>query len=132
MGKNAGRFRSGSTARQFAVFAAIMLVPVVLLGVILASSYRSEASRRGIAEARSEALLVAQTAVQPLLDGKPLAQGLSDAERLGLNRLTTRAVADGNIQRLRLRDLTGAVVFSGDGSGFHQRPEDEALKAARG
>ena len=36
------------------------------------------------------------------------------------------------VLRLRLRDLQGNVVFSDDGSGFTQRPEDEALDAAQG
>jgi diguanylate cyclase len=64
--------RRESTARLFVTFAAITLVPVLLLGFILAASYRSEANRRGLAVGRSEALLMAQTAVQPLLNGQPL------------------------------------------------------------
>jgi hypothetical protein len=49
---------------------------VRVLGAVLAASYRVEARRRGIAEARSAAALVAQTAVEPLLDGHPLSEGL--------------------------------------------------------
>ena len=37
-----------------------------------------------------------------------------------------------DVLRLRLRDLSGNVVFSDDGSGFGDRPEDEALDAAHG
>jgi diguanylate cyclase (GGDEF)-like protein len=36
------------------------------------------------------------------------------------------------VQRLRLRDLQGNVIFSDDGSGFHDAIEDEALDAAHG
>ena len=62
-----------SMVRLFAVYAVISLVPVLVLGLVLASSYRHEAKRRGLAEGRSEAALLARTAVQPQLDGNPLA-----------------------------------------------------------
>jgi diguanylate cyclase (GGDEF)-like protein len=124
--------RRESTTRQFVAFAAITLIPVILLGFILAGSYQSEATRRGLAQGLSEAELMANTAVQPLLDGRPLSQGLSSLERSQLRRLASDAVSGGNVQRIRLRDLAGAVVFSDDGSGFNQRPEDEATDAARG
>ena len=118
--------------RQFVVFAAISLVPVLVLGLVLAGSYRSEAARRGLAEGRSEALLMAQTAVEPILDGRPLGDGLTPLETTRLHELATGAVDRGDVQRLRIRDLRGVVLFSDDGSGFHQHPEDEALDAARG
>jgi diguanylate cyclase (GGDEF)-like protein len=118
--------------RQFVVFAAISLVPVLVLGLVLAGSYRSEAARRGLAQGRSEALLMAQTAVEPIFDGRPLSDGLNPTETAQLHQLTVGAVARGDVQRLRIRDLHGAVVFSDDGSGFHQRPEDEAFDAAKG
>ncbi len=102
------------------------------MGLVLAANYRSEAQRRGLAEGRSEATLMAQTAVEPLLDGRPLSAGLDTAEQLDLRQMTHAAVASGNVRRFRLRDLEGQVVFSDDGSGFHQRPEDEALDAAAG
>ena len=121
-----------STARLFATYAAISLVPVLVLGVALAVSLRGEAQRRGLAEGRSEAALVAQTAVEPLLDGQPLSAGLRPAERAGLQRLTDEVVHDRQVLRLRVRDLHGRVVFSDDGSGFRVKPEDEALDAARG
>jgi diguanylate cyclase len=124
--------RGNSTTLLFVMFAAITLVPVLLLGVILSASYRTEANRRGLAEGGSEALLMARTAVQPLLSGQPLSRGLSPAESTAMTRLVRNVVGTGDVLRLRLRDQSGAVVFSDDGSGFHQAPEDEALDAARG
>ena len=124
--------RARSLPRLFATYAAITAVPVVLLGLSLAGSYRSEALQRGVAVGRSEALLVAQTGVEPVLDGRPLARGLSVQERTDMQRLATSTVGRHDILRLRLRDLSGRVVFSDDGSGLRQRPEAEALDAARG
>jgi diguanylate cyclase (GGDEF)-like protein len=124
--------RARSLPRLFATYAAITAVPVVLLGLSLAGSYRSEALQRGVDVGRFEAVLVAQTAVEPVLDGRPLAQGLSPAERTDMRQLATSAIGHHSVLRLRLRDLSGQVVFSDDGSGLRQRPEDEALEAARG
>jgi diguanylate cyclase (GGDEF)-like protein len=124
--------RSQSLGRLYARYAAISLVPIVILGIVLAGSLRTEANRQGLAEGRSQAALVARTAVEPLLDGRPLGVGVSADERRALRRLTTSAIGQGGLLRLRVRDLAGNVVFSDDGSGFHARPEDEALEAADG
>src|ERR1700730_17260276 len=121
-----------SLGRLFAGYAAISLVPVLVLGLVLAYSLRGEARSRGLVEGRSEATLLAQTAVQPLLDGRLLSKGVSANERAGLRRLVTQAVGRRNVLRLRLRDLAAQVVFSDDGSGFHEAPENEPLEAARG
>src|SRR5580700_1104830 len=118
--------------RLLATYALLTAIPVVLLGVLLGTSYNSEAQQRGIAEGRSEALLVAETAVEPLLDGRPLALALTPSEKADLTRLVQRAVRSKDVLRLRLRDLAGNVVFSDDGTGFKQKPEDEAIDAAHG
>jgi len=124
--------RERSLLRLFALYASITLVPVLVLGITLNQTYRDEARQRGLAVARSEAVLVAQTAVEPILDGRPLSSGLTPTQVGDLQRLVARAVGGHDVLRLRLRDLAGHVVFSDDGSGFNQAPEDEALDAARG
>jgi diguanylate cyclase (GGDEF)-like protein len=123
---------SSPLRRLFATYAVISLIPVLALGVLLAVSVRNEAKQRGLSEGRREAILVARTAVEPLLDGRPLSLGISSSEGKSLHRLTVAAIGHGDILRLRLRDLAGQVVFSDDGSGFRGRPEDEAIDAAHG
>jgi diguanylate cyclase (GGDEF)-like protein len=118
--------------RLFAVYAATALLAVVVLGVVLAETFRDEADRRGLAEGRSEARLVAQTAIEPLLEGHPLNERIDAGERTSLRRLTSRIINQDDVLRLRVRDLAGRVVFSADGSGFGGEPDDEALDAARG
>jgi diguanylate cyclase (GGDEF)-like protein len=123
-----------STARLFAVYAVVSLIPIAALGFILAAHFRSEAQRRGIDQARSEAQLIAQTAIEPLLDDASLTNGLSAADRTGMRRLVRQTVnrnGEGAL-RLRLRDQTGHVVFSDDGTGFADPVDDEALDAAHG
>jgi diguanylate cyclase len=127
-----GDIRQRSAGRLLVTYGAITLIPVLLLGFVLASSYRAEADRRGLAEGRSEALLMAQTAVQPLLNGRPLSQGPNQVETDGLRHLVSDSIRDHDVLRFRLRNLAGQVVFSDDGSGFGERADDEALSAARG
>lgn len=109
-----------SQVRLFVLFAVITLVAVLLLGLVLALSYRSEANRRGLAQGRSEALLMAQTAMEPILDGRPLSLGLNPPETAAMQRLVRTAVHSGDVLRLRLRDLDGVVIYSNDGSALHQ------------
>jgi PAS domain S-box-containing protein len=121
-----------TTARLFGKYALILLVPVLVLGVGLAIGMRSEAQRRGLDEGIAEAKLIDETAIEPLLDGRPLSAHLSPSERTGLERIVIRAVRTKDILRLRLHDLRGDVVFSDDGSGFGGRRDEEALAAAHG
>ncbi|MCU1428919.1 MAG: bifunctional diguanylate cyclase/phosphodiesterase, partial [Actinomycetia bacterium] len=120
------------TGRLFVVHAAFSLLPVLVLGGALAASYRGEARRRGVAEARAQATLFAQTAVEPLLADHPLVEGLLPREQADLRRLVVRAVDTHTVLRMRLRDLAGEVVFSDDGSGFGGEVEETVIDAAHG
>jgi diguanylate cyclase (GGDEF)-like protein len=124
--------RPRSLARVFATYAAITAIPVALLGLALAASYRTDAVQRGTRVGGSEALLVAQTAVEPILDGRPLNQRMTPSETDALYRLVSKAVRDHDVLRLRLRDPFGRVVFSDDGSGYKLHPESPAFAAAHG
>jgi diguanylate cyclase (GGDEF)-like protein len=125
--------RRRATIRLFVVSAALSLVPVVVLGLVMASSWGSEARRRGVAAGRSEAQLIAQTAIEPLLGAAPLQDRLRSGPAYdALNRVTRRAVGDHHVLRLRVRNLAGNVVFSDDGSGFAEEVEAEAIAAAHG
>jgi|GEM_PF-1466526 len=129
------RLRNGQIG-LFTTFAVVMLVAVLGIGLVLGLSFRGEASQRGLAEGRTEALLMAQTAVGPIFDGRPLSQGLSISEINDMNRLVKTSIRSGHVVRLRLRDLTGNVVFSSDGTGLHQalnnHNRDEIAHAAAG
>ncbi|HEY4450325.1 MAG TPA: bifunctional diguanylate cyclase/phosphodiesterase [Solirubrobacteraceae bacterium] len=123
---------AASNGRLFVVYGAISVVPVLALGLVLAYSLRSEAREHGLAQGRSEAALVGETGVEPLLEDRPLSLGIGARERAGLKRLVARAVGQHEVLRLRVRDLRGQVVFSDDGSGFGEAPESVALDAAGG
>jgi diguanylate cyclase (GGDEF)-like protein len=121
-----------SVLRLFAGYALLSLIPVVALAGVLVASLRDEARQRGLAEGRSQAVLVSDSAIEPLLDGHPLDEGLTDGERARLARLVRHGMRESGVLRLRLRDIKGAVVFSDDGSGFGGAADDEAIEAAHG
>jgi len=118
--------------RLFVIYAAISLVPLALLGAALAASYQSDARDRGRAEGASQAALMAHLAVEPLLAGQPLSKGLTPGEQSNLKALVSRVTSDRSVLRLRLRDLQGIVVFSGDGSGMTGVSDGEAVDAGAG
>jgi PAS domain S-box-containing protein len=119
--------------RLFAKYAAISLIPVLVLGAVLAVSFRNEARARGLDEGKAEAMLVRRTAIEPIFDGsRPLRGGVTRAERAALDRLI-RHGRPGDILRLRIRDMSGQVVYSDDHTGLrHTKPEDEVLDALHG
>jgi len=122
-----------SATRLLLSYALMTLVPVLLLGVGLGLSFRGISQQRGLNEGTRQALLVAQTAVEPQLDRRPLTDQLSGRERGVLTRLVRTAVADREVLRLRLRDLSGRVVFSENSTGLgRSADDDEALRAAAG
>jgi diguanylate cyclase (GGDEF)-like protein len=120
----------------FTTFALVMLAAVLVIGLALGLNIRGEANQRGLAEGRTEALLMAQTAVGPIFDGRPLSQGLSASETKDMDRLVKASIRSRHVLRLRLRDLAGKVVFSSDGSGLHETVEhddqDQIADAASG
>ena len=112
-----------SVPRVFARYAVVALLPVVALGIVLADSIGSEANRRGLAEGRSEAVLVARTAVEPLLEGLGLARplrlrcraGLSPGPPDGARRSHRVAVTPRRIRRggLEIREPRPAAARAG-------------------
>jgi diguanylate cyclase len=121
-----------STIRLFVIYAAISLIPLIVLGVALAASYQSDARDRGRAEGASQAELFEDIVVEPLLAGQPLSDGLTSGEQSRMKDLVARVTADHSVLRLRLRGLNGIVVFSGDGSGMTGVADSEAVDAGAG
>ncbi|MBI1378513.1 MAG: EAL domain-containing protein [Frankiales bacterium] len=114
------------------MYAAVSLVLVALLGAVLAANLRAETERRGIDQGVAEALLLGRTAIEAHLDGRAFTEPLSTSEVANLETVARRAIASGDMLRLRLRDLSGHVVWSDDGLGYMAAPDDEVLEAARG
>ncbi|RLV50815.1 bifunctional diguanylate cyclase/phosphodiesterase [Nocardioides mangrovicus] len=117
--------------RLFLVYAIAILVPVLVLGAVLAATYRSGASDRGLAQARAQAALFGRTSVEPRLDGVDLSRPLSTAQVADLDQMGESAVRVGDIVRFRIRTLSGRVIYSNDRTGSTETDE-EAQEAAHG
>jgi len=119
--------------RLFVVYAVASLVPVVILGLVLASTYRDDANRSGRLEAQSQAALLADDVGGPAIGDQPLVGAVPPGAEPVLAAAFARAQQHNQLVRLRLRDTTGAVVWSDDGSGRSAAPvEDEVTDALRG
>ena len=117
----------------FLVYAAVSLVPVLLLGVVLLTLMGRQATSRGLAEGQTEASLLAGSVISPTLEQSgPIGTTLTPAQRARVERAVAPTILAHRVVRLRIRDLAGAVVWSDDGSGFGGPPDDEAAKAAAG
>ncbi|MEO8518801.1 MAG: bifunctional diguanylate cyclase/phosphodiesterase [Dermatophilaceae bacterium] len=125
-----GRQGVGSARRLFVLYAAVSLIPILVLGLVLLNVLDTQGNNRGMAQARGDANLIARVSIAPILAGDDLRQVLTSAEQSDLRRIVGMSVHNGQILRLRLRDLDGHVVFSDDNS--KAAPDDEALDAARG
>jgi PAS domain S-box-containing protein len=120
------------TARLFAKYAVISLVPVCALGAALAVGVQTGAHQRELAEGKAEALLVAQSAIEPLLSARPITQ-LDSYEASRLRQVAASAVggASRDVLALRVRSLAGRIVFADAGSRLAS-PPGAALEAAHG
>jgi diguanylate cyclase len=127
-------YRRRRAAPLFAVYAVASLVPVALLGGLLASTYRADTNRAAMAEARSQASLLANDVVGPRLGSGQLTGVIPASAAGAITDAFNRASDEGRLLRLRIRDAAGAVVWSDDGSGQSaDRPtDDDVVEAERG
>src|SRR3954463_2931855 len=121
-----------SVLRLFGKTEGMGLVAVLLFGFALSYTYRSDSRDRGIEAAKTEATLLANTGVEPLLARRTLNSGITQPEHAALQRLTDHAKREQLVLRVRLRDASGKVLFSDDGSGLGAAVDDEVIDAVNG
>src|SRR4051794_14693272 len=109
-------YRSRTGSRLFVVYAVASLVPVLILGVVLSSTYRREGRDRALSQGSAQAAVIEQMAIAPVLGKQDLRAGLNAREREGLMQATQLAVFSESVLRLRVRSFDGRVVFSDDGT----------------
>ncbi|HEX3906326.1 MAG TPA: bifunctional diguanylate cyclase/phosphodiesterase [Mycobacteriales bacterium] len=117
----------------FLVYAAVSLIPVLLLGVVLLNLMGRQATSRGLAEGQAEASLLAGSVISPALgQSAPVGPTLTSAQQARVERAVAPTILGHRVVRLRIRDLESDVVWSDDGSGFGEPVDGEALDAASG
>lgn len=120
--------------RLFGWYALATALPIVLLGAGLGHMYQSEMDHRALEQAVSEASALASAGIQPRLEGRSLVQPLLASERAGLVATTSPLLQSSSVLRLRLRDLSGRIVFDAAHPtvGLQAGVDDEARDAAKG
>ncbi len=103
------RHRSGFGL--FGFYALTSLIPIVILGVVLAQSFRHDLEQRGLEQGVAVANSVARSAIDPTLSGDSLADGPTPTERLKILASATPLLESGQALQLRVRDTTGRVIF---------------------
>jgi len=128
------RRNRASASRLFAIYSLASLVPVCVLGAVLARGYQQQGVEQGRRQGLAQAVVIEEMAVAPALRGVDLARGLTSSERARLASATDLAIFNGSVTHLRLRSFDGGVPFSDDGSVIGAVPvTDRAfVEAARG
>jgi diguanylate cyclase (GGDEF)-like protein len=115
-------------------FALASLIPVVLIGVVLAHVLRSEIQQRELADARKSALLIDQSLVQPHLSAAEVKNGLSEARIRTLDRALSASLAGNDIARIKVWNRSSRVVYATDHTVIGKRfaADDGLLEALAG
>jgi diguanylate cyclase len=114
-----GQVRDGGRARRsvvklFGTHAAISLIPVLVLGGALVWNLRAEAKSRAVNEAEAQTQVVAETAIQPMLDGQPLSKPVAPTVQAALNNQLKRSVTEDGVSVRLVPTLAGdaAAAYS--------------------
>jgi diguanylate cyclase (GGDEF)-like protein len=120
--------------RLFALYAVLTLVPIAVLGFVLAQQFRADLERRGLEEGYATAQAISHSAIGPALSGDTLSDGVSPAERRTLIRASQPLLHSGDVLRIRLRDRVGHVAFDPyhTFAGVKGQTDDEVIEAIGG
>jgi diguanylate cyclase (GGDEF)-like protein len=114
-------------------FAFASLVPILLLGLVLAHVLRGQIRGRALLNARQSAALLDQSLVQPQLSRTDLRTGLSEARVRALDRTLQASLAGKQIARIKVWNREGRAVYASDhamiGEAF---PLSDELRTALG
>lgn len=93
-------------------FGLLALVPVVVLGGVLAHVLNADIQQRYLDTARSSATLITQVGIQPLLNPEQLYNGLSPTEIAAMNEKLQGAAVGKEVQRIKVWNPGGTIVYS--------------------
>jgi diguanylate cyclase (GGDEF)-like protein len=98
-------------------FGLVCLIPVVLLGLFLFSTLKSNVQTRAIADAREQARLVSDVGVSgPLAGLHDLGRGLSAQQQSSLDHNLATIRSGSGLSRVVLRNRSGRTVYADDHS----------------
>src|SRR5919204_6615534 len=95
-------------------FAVVSVLPIVLLGLVLAHVLRAEIRERALAHARQSAALLEQALVQPRLRADEVRAGLGKARVQALDRALEPSLASREIARIKIWNRAGRAIYASD------------------
>jgi diguanylate cyclase len=129
--RSPARTSGASGTRLFVGYAVASLIPILVLGTVLAAGNRQDGIAHGLEQGRAQAAVIEEMAIAPALGGEDLRYGITRREERHLRDATDLAIYRGSVMRLRLRSFSGRVVFSDNGSaGDTLPPSDPAFARA--
>jgi len=93
-------------------FGALALVPVALLGGVLAHELNSDVQQRYLDSTKSSGVLITQVGIQPLITSAQLTSGLSADEVAEIDARLHGAAAGEQVRRLKVWNRAGMIVYS--------------------
>ncbi|MEA2413042.1 MAG: diguanylate cyclase [Thermoleophilaceae bacterium] len=117
--------------RWLVEFGLVCLIPIVLLGLFLMQTLKSNVEGRALSNAREQARLVTDVGLASTLAGvDDLSRGLSSGQQLALDRQLATIRRGNNIQHVILRSRDGRVVYADDRSLLGQQGSPEGARSA--
>jgi hypothetical protein len=102
--------------------ALMSLVPMVVLGFVLTRVIERQVASHSVADASQSARLIANIGIQPLLNPRELAVGLTPAQIRQLDQQLRARSTTENLARIKIWNAAHVVVYSDDhrliGHGF--------------
>jgi diguanylate cyclase (GGDEF)-like protein len=115
-------------------FSVMSLIPIVLLGLVLAHTLKDQARERNLESAREAAQYFAQFGVKPQLSPSDLRAGLKAAQLRKLHRVVAASRRGTRVVRMKLWNRNGRVMYSDDRHLIGRRfgKSDELATALKG
>jgi hypothetical protein len=112
-------------------FSLMSLIPIVLLGLVLAHTLRNQVRERSLANARETAELISKSTIQPRVSPREVRQGLSKEKVLALDKEVRDSRIGTRVARIKLWNRSNRIVYSDDRSIVNRRlPPSEELESA--
>src|SRR3954463_1161217 len=103
--------------RWLVEFGGLYMVPIVLIGIFLMQTLKSNVQGRAISNAREQARLVADVGLStPLAGIDDLSHGLTGGQLQAIDRQLATIQAGNPLQRALIRNREGRVVYANDRS----------------
>lgn len=107
------------------------LIPIVLLGLVLAHTVRNQVRARSLANARETAELISKSAIQGRVSPKDVRHGLSDHRVRALDKEIRDSRIGTRVARIKLWNRSERVVYSDDRRLVnHKFPLSDELESA--